>query len=63
MEATARGSLDEVQHIFAIAKRHEDGCDGTHLHAEVTKGSKGQPALVAVFTSNMLAASRVLDAR
>ena len=33
------------------------------LHAEIAKGSKSQLALVAVFTSNMLAASRVLDAR
>ena len=37
VEAAARDRLDEVQHVLAVAERHEHRGDGTELHAEVAE--------------------------
>ena len=37
VEATTCGALDEIQHVLAVAERHEHRGDGTELHAEVAQ--------------------------
>ena len=63
VEAAAGGRLDQVEHVLAIAERHEHRRDGTELHAEVAEeqADVGDAAELEQDRADPLRARRGLD--